>query len=135
MEGKAMYESPIEFFTKTVAPKIAAEIDEKALEAVFQCGFNVGRDELEKALRYDRDQWRKGFADGVEHAQPKWISVEDRLPGTQHIMLVRTKNRNGVPKVAMASYHDGFGCTRYHNDEKIDAQIRAENGIKGACND
>lgn len=78
-----MYESPIEFFTKTVAPKIAAEIDEKALEAVFQCGFNVDRDELEKALRYDRDQWRKGFDDGVEYAQPKWISVKEQPEPTK----------------------------------------------------
>lgn len=39
----------------------------------------------------------------------RWISVKDRLPDTQHIMLVCTKNRNGVPKIAMASYHDGFG--------------------------
>ena len=82
------YESPIEFFTKTVAPKIAAKIDEQALEAVFQCGFNVDREELEKALRYDRDQWRKGFAAGVEHAQPKWISVKDRLPDNGEKVLV-----------------------------------------------
>ena len=85
-----MYESPIEFFTKTVTSKIAAEIDEKALEAVFQCGFSVNRDELEKALRYDRDQWRKGFADGVEHAQPKWISVKDRLPKKHEEVLACT---------------------------------------------
>ena len=106
-----MYESPIEFFTKTVAPKIAAEIDGKALEAVFQCGFNVDRDELEKALRYDRDQWRKGFANGVEYAQPKWISVKDRLPEYQERILACGKS-GGVFLCKYLSFSEkdgGFG--------------------------
>ena len=45
-------------------------------------------------------------------AQPKfgeWISVEDRLPDTRHAMLVCTRNRNNVPKIAMAYFENGFG--------------------------
>ena len=44
---------------------------------------------------------------GKEMAE--WISVQDRLPDTRHTMLVCTKNRNGVPKVAIAYYENGFG--------------------------
>lgn len=75
-----MYESPIEMFTRTIVPKINETVDGMILNAVIDAGIHVDRDELEKALRYDRDQWRKGFYDGVEHARPKWISVKDRLP-------------------------------------------------------
>ena len=118
-----MYESPIEFFTKTVAPKIAAKIDEQALEAVFQCGFSVDRDELEKALRYDRDQWRKGFADGVEHAQPKWISVEDRLPEEFKRVLVNVRHKHnpkdGYREVEIRHWSTSYGWHMQDNYYEI----------------
>lgn len=45
----------------------------------------------------------------LEVDRKQWISVTERLPDTRHTMLVCTRNRNGIPKVAMACYHDGFG--------------------------
>lgn len=102
------YVSPISLAVERITQDMREQHEQNVLHAVMQCNINVDREELIKALRYDRDQYQKGFNDGYEFAHT-WISVADRLPETNHTMLVCTKNRNGVPKVAMAYHQNGFG--------------------------
>lgn len=73
------YMSPISLSVERIVQDFNEHTDRNVLHAVMQCGINVDRDELIKALSYDRDQYRKGFNDGYEFAQT-WISVKDRLP-------------------------------------------------------
>lgn len=61
-----MYEPPIEIMIKD---KILTDIGEKTdnaimLEITEQYGVYVDKEELAKALAYDRGQYDKGFADG-----------------------------------------------------------------------
>ncbi len=63
-----MYKSPIELFQtstqySTVFDKEKDSIIYKAIQGV---GVNVDKDELLKALNYDRQQYKKGYADAVE---------------------------------------------------------------------
>jgi hypothetical protein len=62
-----MYNSPIEICrtVEDIIQKVDEETDNQVCEAVFRCGINVDRKELSKALRYDRGQYEKGYADGV----------------------------------------------------------------------
>lgn len=53
------YQSPIEVFQTQIQSQIEGEI----YKAVMKVGVNVDKDELLKALRYDRDQYQKGYAD------------------------------------------------------------------------
>jgi hypothetical protein len=55
-----MWKSPINIFQK----KIVTEIEGDILKAVHEYGVVVDKDELLKALAYDRGQYDKGFADG-----------------------------------------------------------------------
>lgn len=70
------YEPPI----KTVIGEAKTEIDNGVYKAVCQIGIRVDKEELLRALQYDRGQYDKGFADGVRQGQQGWISVEERLP-------------------------------------------------------
>lgn len=70
------YEPPI----KTVIGEAKTEIDNDVCKAVCQIGIRVDKEELLRALQYDRGQYDKGFADGVRKGQQGWISVEDDLP-------------------------------------------------------
>jgi hypothetical protein len=101
-----MYESPITIehvpaktacddFTNAMAKAGAKKLDEMILKAVGEVKVNVDPDELEKALQYDRDQFQKGFAASVEWAGPKWISVKDRLPEPNTIVLCWREFMNG----------------------------------------
>ena len=61
------YESPIKLI-ETMTEKIVDEtnkaVDEYIYKSVMKVGVDVDRDELIRALRYDRDQYDKGYRDG-----------------------------------------------------------------------
>ena len=55
-----MYQSPIELICKNIQQKI----DDYAFNAIGELSVNVNKDELMRALKYDRGQYDKGYADG-----------------------------------------------------------------------
>lgn len=55
-----MYESPI----KIITGKMQTRFDDEIFRAVQNVGINVDREELLKALEYDRGQYEKGYKDG-----------------------------------------------------------------------
>ena len=54
------YKSPINIIYQGFQTKLEGDI----YEAIHSYGIDVDKDELVKALKYDRDQYKKGFADG-----------------------------------------------------------------------
>jgi hypothetical protein len=71
-----MYKSPIELIYSDINHKI----DDKIYAAIVSVGVNVDKDELVRALRYDRNQYEEGYVDGItafverlkEKATPKY---------------------------------------------------------------
>lgn len=61
-----MYESPIKVFQSNLEMQFEGEI----LKAVQRIGITVDKDELIRALRYDREQYQKGFDDAMKNAVP-----------------------------------------------------------------
>lgn len=62
-----MYESPItitERFVNKAREQMENDIMNNVLTVVAEYGINVNKDELFKALQYDRNQYNKGYADG-----------------------------------------------------------------------
>lgn len=55
-----MYESPIEF----IQTQMQMQMDGEILKAVQGVGIGVDKEELIKALAYDREQYVKGYKDG-----------------------------------------------------------------------
>lgn len=56
------YDSPI----RTIASQIELTMEGEILKACQRVGVNVDKDELVKALQYDRKQYEKGYKDGYE---------------------------------------------------------------------
>ena len=54
-----MYESPIEM----IASDISIKLENDVVTAIQSYGINVDKDELIRALRYDRNQYNKGYQD------------------------------------------------------------------------
>lgn len=66
-----MYDSPIHVdFTEPVIEKLKDEADEYILRACQKMVVSVDKDELIKALQYDRDQYLRGFTDGCLFVPP-----------------------------------------------------------------
>ena len=68
-----MYESPIKIITGQIKTKYEDEI----YRAVQNVGINVDREELLKALEYDRGQYATGFEDGSKHTMRQ---IKDLMP-------------------------------------------------------
>ena len=63
-----MYESPIEI----IKGASTTEYENGVMTAVQKYGVNVDKEELVKALNYDREQYRKGFEDGRKSAEEEF---------------------------------------------------------------
>lgn len=61
-----MYESPIKVFQSNLEMQFEGEI----LKAVQRANISVDKDELIRALHYDREQYQKGFDDARKNAVP-----------------------------------------------------------------
>lgn len=61
-----MYKSPIEVtsFYDAFTRAINKQVENDVYTAVLNVGVNVDKEELIKALQYDRDQYFAGYADG-----------------------------------------------------------------------
>lgn len=65
-----MWESPIKIIYKDVEMQLEAGV----IKAVQNASIYVDKDELLKALQYDRDQYRKGYEDAVlDKTHGTWI--------------------------------------------------------------
>ncbi len=71
-----MYESPIE----VIHEQIRVQVDDEIFRAVQNVGVNVNKEELLKALEYDRGQYEEGFREGEKHTLrqiknllPEWL--------------------------------------------------------------
>jgi hypothetical protein len=91
-KGEPMYNSPIMILESTIDSFANAIIKQKddAIFAEIQHSFGVDMDkeELIRALQYDRNQYEKGYADGKEDAVPKWIPVTEMFPEFGEVVMV-----------------------------------------------
>lgn len=61
-----MYESPLTKIYGDIQSQIIKQDEENMMFAVNQTvGYDVDKEELIKALNYDRDQYKKGYADAM----------------------------------------------------------------------
>jgi len=68
-----MYESPINLIYGGVTTKITKDVDNTILTVIQQLNIDVDKEELIKALNYDRDQYRKGYMDGLKKATENYL--------------------------------------------------------------
>lgn len=71
-----MYDSPIHLIYDKLAPQISETTDAMICTAILNVGINVDKEELIRALNYDRQQYKKGYADGKADSQRgigRWI--------------------------------------------------------------
>ena len=61
--GRVAYKSPIETIWSDIEYECAEHFEQMVLTAVQNVGIRVNKEELVKALAYDRDQYRKGWED------------------------------------------------------------------------
>ena len=72
-----MWESPIQMITDDIIKDLVQKQDEWLVEAVHRVGFNIDKDELVKALAYDRHQYEQGYSDGRRARDSEIVRCKD----------------------------------------------------------
>lgn len=85
-----MYENPIGIITSKIVDEIRNKQEEMVYSAIVNTGISVNKEELIKALKYDRNQYEKGYQDGLN--ADKWIFMEDKEPETNKKYLTLHEN-------------------------------------------
>lgn len=75
-----MYESPITIVTQKLRKAISEQYDDYIMATVEEAlGCEVNKEELIKALKYDRDQYNKGFRDGQNYMEHTPSPINDTI--------------------------------------------------------
>ncbi|MBO5811388.1 MAG: hypothetical protein J6R32_11260 [Bacteroidales bacterium] len=69
-----MYNSPIKIFENAMQEQIQEKENQIFTTIKSQIAVDVDKDELLKALRYDRHQYEQGYEDGVMNERQHWIN-------------------------------------------------------------
>ena len=87
------YEAPIQMQMGEIIRRAREEQDKKIYEAVLECGINVSKEELVKALNYDRQQYEKGYVNGKVDADFQLLELEemDEVIKKLHSFLLKNK--------------------------------------------
>lgn len=87
-----MYESPIEIIQKDIVMKQENDI----YKAILEQGIVVDKEELIRALQYDRGQYEKGFADGKAAVEAdiakQWEAFKNMIGVSDSPEIVRCKD-------------------------------------------
>ena len=117
-----MYKSPVELITS----QMNAQIEDHVFNVIQEVAVNIDKEELIKALEYDREQYKQGYADGLN--ANKWISVDDRLPEINKEVLIYRGSYIGIPMsiytyLGHDEWEDEYGYWTRADDEGITHQM------------
>lgn len=106
-----MYQSPIEKFYGDIQSQIEQKIEQDENQLMMQLrqeiGYAVDKEELIKALQYDRQQYEKGYQDGLKHLSEDtvtdWMVEYIQINGIKHLMelvmkAIEKENENGTER-------------------------------------
>ena len=117
-----VYEPPIE-----ISPtEWKIDFDKQVYHAVVSCGVNVDKDELVKALRYDRNQYEKGYQDGVEAfalAVGKEFSQSFAALTRIGEILVAASKGHLMPGAAIKKIHKTLEDVRYDSEYRFETKL------------
>ena len=119
-----MYEPVMKMFQTQMELQLEGEV----MKAVQKVGVTVDKEELLKALNYDRQQYQKGYEDGKAE-YPQWIPCSERLPKCNGCYLVWRPHffggEIGMPAICyfdgQDTWHDSYGVdfTRILNEKDV----------------
>lgn len=94
-----MYESPVNLTIQNIEGQIVQESEQTIIRVLRKCGVTVNKDELIKAMNYDRNQYTKGYKDGVNKTLDKLRAEIERIGGDDEKAFCKNLN---------ASYKQGL---------------------------
>lgn len=87
-----MYKCPIEKIYGELQTQMVQEDENMVMKAIRKVGVNVDKEELIKALQYDRNQYTKGYDDGKNDVLEKLrADIEEHAKINQNLNTDRAR--------------------------------------------
>lgn len=105
------YRSPVEVAITQLRMEQEKKVEEFIFSAIQELEITINKEQLIKALRYDREQYKQGYEDGYEdgYDADKWISADGiSRPDECGFYLVCAKDEIGYSHIRTA-YYTTFG--------------------------
>lgn len=110
-----MYESPVYLILKDVETQIDQEIERTIMNVIRKFDVDVDKDELIKALNYDRNQYNKGYKDGINEVLDKIRAEIERIDGNDEKAFCKNLNE---------SYKQGLkDALKVINRHKVESEV------------
>jgi uncharacterized membrane-anchored protein len=76
-----MWESPVNIFEihEPIIEEINKQTEETVFKAIHRVGIDVNREELIKAMQYDRNQYEKGYKDAIDEFVEKMEAWNENI--------------------------------------------------------
>lgn len=83
-----MYKSPIEI----IQGQLQMQMEDNIMKAVQSVHVNVDKEELLRALQYDRQQYNKGYADALAYARGELNLLHEAVTESLHMVKDLSEN-------------------------------------------
>ena len=124
------YKLPNELSINLNSSTPRTEVEQSILKAFKIVAVYVDKDELIKTLTYDRNQYEKSFTDTI----PKWLSVNERLPKEEEIVIVTVKDNSADSPIYYTSvgwYYQGIWVVENEVSHQVTAWMPFPEPYKG----
>ena len=112
-----MYQPPVELIISNLQQSIMECREKQIIRAIESVSVNVDKDELLKALQYDRQQYTKGYKDGVEEFAK---NLMDHLKQQPHWCIHRQD---------IVTHHESVGLSYddvFFGIERVSRELRGD---------
>lgn len=93
------YESPIRLIETDIYTQMRKQQENDIFEAILKYGIDVDKEELLKALKYDRGQYEKGFQDAMRTIEKADVVEVVRCKGCKFFEEAHYENESELPKI------------------------------------
>ena len=121
-----MYKSPIDLLVADIQHQLVKQQEEDIYQAVVKCGVHVDKQELIRALQYDRRQYDKGYADGKRDAMENIVHCKDCKH--QRKTWISDKRRKDKGYFVYGCENEEFGMLGADDDFCSYGERRTDNG-------
>lgn len=92
-----MYESPLDKIYGEIHEQIVKQDEENMMLTINQAvGYNVDKQELIKALQYDRNQYEKGYKDGKAEMHEKIDKAMSEILELTKVHCIHVMDREDI---------------------------------------
>ena len=116
-----MYKSPIEICVRHMQNEIDSVVENEVYKTILDVGVYVDKEELIRALQYDREQYAKGYRDGIQEFAERLSAKATSYMNEGSVSVVDIDNlvKEMLPAEKLATESDARDIENYEIAHRV----------------